>query len=289
MFRVVNVTALAIALATTAAQADTVTVGFFDPAPAAHMIGIQVLGSATSTPNQQQPTVQLLGGPPFSPNAVMLGSGFGFDQIIATVAPPGGNMFTGGLGGPNPTFEFAFNNGFVPITGGTIYLYATWTGSIATFGNPQMTMPTAWGSTEMPTVNGQIVQNGYNVTSQVLVCATSNPFCGPFVGGIGQNGFAGQDQFLNTLRTDQVTLSPTLPGVGIESPNTQFKITEVFAFSGNPGPPQGDVGAFIETTFTIPGPMPVPGPLVGTGIPGLVGAVIGLIGLARARRKRRVA
>ena len=249
------------------AHADTVTVGFFDPA--AGMSGIQVLGTSTSTPNFTQPTVQLLGGPPFSPNAIMLGSGFGFDQIIATVAPPGGNQFTGGLGGPNPTFEFAFNNGFVPITGGTIYLYATWQGTLATNGNPVVTMPTMWGASEMPSV-----QNGYTVTTQVLACNTPNPFCGPFVGGINTGGFAGQDIFANVPRTDNMTLTAVLPGVGIEAPNTAFKITEIFAFSGNPGPPQGDVGAFELTTLISP-QVAVPGPEVGAGLPGVVILLLG--------------
>ena len=246
------------------AFADTVTVGYFDPVAPDAGLGIQILGTATSAPNFTQPTVQLLGGPPFSPNAIMLGSGFGFDQIIATVAPPGGNMFTGGLGGPNPTFEFAFNNGFVPITGGTIYLYATWQGTLP--GNPVVTMPTMWGASEMPSVF-----NGYTVTTQVLACNTPNPFCGPFVGGI--NSFAGQDQFADVPRTDNITLTAILPG-------QQFKITEVFAFSGNPGPPQGDVGAFQLTTLAN---QSVPGPVVGMGLPGFV--VFGLFGLWYWRKK----
>ena len=259
-----------------AALADTVTVGYFDPAAADANLGIQILGTSTSSPNFTLPTVQLLGGPPFSPNAIMLGSGFGFDQIIATVAPPGGNMFTGGLGGPNPTFEFAFNNGFVPITGGTIYLYATWQGTLATNGNPVVTMPTTWGASEMPAV-----QNGYTVTTQVLACNTPNPFCGPFVGGINSGGFAGQDIFANVPRTDNMTLTAVLPGVGIEAPNTAFKITEIFAFSGGAGPPQGDVGAFELTTLVSP-QVAVPGPIVGTGIPGL----LALIGLIWSRRRK---
>ena len=71
------------------AYADTVTIGYFDPA--AGMSGIQVLGTASGT----SPMVQLLGHP-ILPTGV---TGFGFDQILAMVIPPGGNSLSGGLGG----------------------------------------------------------------------------------------------------------------------------------------------------------------------------------------------
>src|SRR5262245_21251219 len=116
------------------AYADTVTIGYFDPA--AGMNGIQVLSTVSGPVTANSPINQILAHP------LLVGSGFGFDQIIAMVIPPTGNMYSGGLGGPNPTFQFAFNDGFVPPQGGTIYLYATW--QVMLTGNPSITMPTMW-------------------------------------------------------------------------------------------------------------------------------------------------
>jgi hypothetical protein len=73
-------------------------------------------------------------------------------------------------------------------------------------------------------------------------------------------------------------------------PSPSFKITEMFAFSGNAGPPQGDVGAFIETTLFDPPPVNAPAPIVGAGLPGLILAGGGgLLGWWRRRRKIAVA
>jgi hypothetical protein len=33
------------------------------------------------------------------------------------VIPPTGNIMSGGLGGPSPTFQFSFNDGFAPPQG----------------------------------------------------------------------------------------------------------------------------------------------------------------------------
>jgi hypothetical protein len=267
MYKLVLLTASALTLATVA-KADTVTIGYFDPSPQANMAGIQIIGSNTGA----FPIVQLTGLPIF-PNTPPQNpsTSFGFDQILAMVIPPGGNNLSGGLGGPNPTFEFTFNDGFAPPQGGTAYLYATWQGTLT--GNPMITLPTKWGTIETP----QIGTPSYTVTTQVLVCNTPNPFCGPFVGGIASpNGFAGQDAFSNGLRIDDMTLNSTLP-----SPS--FKITEVFAFSGTGLPfAQGDVGGLIMTTL-VNQPTPVPGPIVGGGLPGLLALLFGGGALWRRR------
>jgi hypothetical protein len=139
-------------------------------------------------------------------------------------------------------------------------------------------MPTLWGTIETPPANP-----GYTLTTQVLTCLTPNPFCGPFVGGT--LSFAGQDQFSNQLRLDSTTLTGVLPTPGIESQNAQFKITEVFAFTGGTHPPfaQGDVGGLIETTYSLPN-VPVPAPIIGGGLPGFLTALMGLWWLLRRRK-----
>jgi hypothetical protein len=247
---------LALLSCVTHTRADTVTIGYFDPA--AGLSGIQVLGQASGT----FPMVQLIGLPIFPTGP----TGFGFDQILAAVIPPGGNSISGGLGGPNPTFEFTFNDGFSPPQGGTSYLYATWEGVYT--GDPLTIMPTVWGSIEAP------ANPGYTLTTQVLICNTPNPFCGPFVGG---GTVVGQDQFSGPPSLDSITLTGLLPG-------QNFKISEMFAFTGGPSPPfaQGDVGGLIMTTLQSP-MTPVPAPLAGAGIPGLLAALAGLVWLRRRR------
>lgn len=242
---------LTTALVATPASADTVTVGYLDPG--AGMGAIQVLGTATGA----SPMVQLLGNPIFPTGP----TGFGFDHILAMYVPPGGNSLSGGLGGSFPTLEFTFNDGFSPPQGGTAYLYATFQGTYT--GTPLITLPTHWGVIETPAIGTP----GYTVTTQVLICNTSNPFCGPFVGGISQPmGFAGQDSF-TTLSTQDITLTSLLPG-------QQYEITEVFAFTGLTHPPfaQGDVGAVIETTLNSP--VHVPAPIVGTGPVGFIALLL---------------
>jgi hypothetical protein len=247
----------------TSAQADTVSIGYHDDA--APGSGIATLISVSGPITYTSPIAQLLGsgGQPYMLN------GFGFDQIIALVIPPTGDKFSGGLGGPAPTFEFAFNDGFVPPAGGTIRLYATWQGA-NTDGNPT-TVPNLQGTIEMP--GG--VNNGLSISSQIFVSTNNGIFCDNLINPCGTL-LGPTHTVTDQLATQGFTFTGNAPG-------QTFSITEEFIFSG-PGLPhaQGDVGGLIMAT---PVGDPVPGPIVGTGLPGLIAACGGLLTWWRRRRK----
>jgi hypothetical protein len=129
-------------------------------------------------------------------------------------------------------------------------------------------------TTEMPAG-----ANGFTVAEQIFLCASASMvFCDASVVGGGTN--IGTEIFRDTL----ATAFPTFTGL---APGQPFTINEVFTFSQDrcciPNLPQGDVGAAILTTPFAPAA--VPGPIVGAGLPGLLG--FAFLAFCRFMRRRK--
>src|SRR6476660_2709705 len=163
---------------------------------------------------------------------------------------------------PNGYYESAINNIFA-TTVGTGRIYTTFSGITVTGNNP-LTIPIIFQRSEdaLP---------GWTLVEQVFICGNVM-FCDNYITGGGT--LIGADAFVNgQLRTDFFTLSGIMPG-------QPFNITEVFHIVSN-GP-----GAHLAAAILVDPAAPVPGPIAGAGLPGLMLAGGGLLGWWRRRQRR---
>jgi hypothetical protein len=163
----------------------------------------------------------------------------------------------------NGYYESAINDIFASNVG-TGRIYTTFSGVKVTGDNP-LTLPTIFQRTED-------VLPGWTLVEQVFICGNVM-FCDNYI--VGGGTLVGADTFANgQLRTDFLTLSGIMPG-------QPFNITEVFHIVSN------GAGAHLAGAILVDpaGSVPVPGPVVGAGLPGLILAGGSLIAWWRRRQK----
>jgi hypothetical protein len=154
-------------------------------------------------------------------------------------------------------------------TSDTIRLYYSFTG--VTVPSTQLNFPVIFQA-------GEAVPPGFTVAEQIFTCGNTPLFCDDFITGGG------------TLQAMQVWTSTgtVFTSFNATVPSTSFQIDEVFtiAYDGSRG--DGTLGNVAGAILTQPDVVhPVPAPVVGAGLPGLILTLLYFIGRCNPCRKLR--
>jgi len=220
--------------ASVAAQAATVTFGFWDQAIGGSVQPIITTGDT--------------GPVRFTTGELYLGNNWG--GVFNWVSDPnaGGNGF----------YEFAVNDVF-SSTADTARFYATFQNITTPF--PQLTIPTFYQSESINQLIAGAPTSG--IIDEVFTCpAGSALFCDNYVTGGGNLIDHSQEWF--SPGSSSTTLSTLAPG-------SPYDITLVIHIGSGISQNVNPIGDFASAVGVQPFPTaPVPGPIVGGGIPGLL-------------------
>jgi hypothetical protein len=235
----------ALLFSTIIASADSIIVGLWDGANPGAGI-IPIL----SSPDGSQVIRKYNSGDPTN-----LGANFAGNITTLTLPPDSaGSVFR----------EAAFDNLFNTGVSDTIRLFFNFQG--VTTGSTNLTFPAIFQTEET-------FPPGFTIAEQIFICADGHTFCDNNL--VGGGTLVGMETFTSGPSTVFTQFNATAPG-------NPFNLDLVFTIVSNGGGPPFDVAGAI---LTQPDVRAVPGPVIGAGLPGLLG-LLSLFGFGRWRRKR---
>jgi hypothetical protein len=189
-----------------------------------------------------------------------------------TLVQPFGPNFAGVLSAlrrPDGFYESAINDIYsIGNVAATDRIYTTFNDVTFTGDSPLSFLQTLFMRFENPLP-------GWTLVEQIFICSNGNLYCDNFINPTGKE--IAEFSFTHgAVSTNFVDLS------GITAPGNPFSITNVFHIVSD-GVDQAHLAGAIWSQPTDPAP--VPGPIAGAGLPGLILAGGGLLGWWRRRQK----